>query len=183
MISSNAQAAFKDMVVRAVKTSPLVSGSDSYDVVALCEQDALPSERFVILTVSSYAFRLQLLVHFTPDKATREHFARVTRCTAADLDDQAFVDAIRESGNIFCGNLNRDLGQVFPHVGMSTPNILEHQCVPYLGRLGNSYLCRFEVVNPQGPKFFVSLYVHAYFKLDFCYATAEAESTGELEMF
>ena len=42
--------------------------------------------------------------------------------------EQAFFDAIAERGNICCGILNRDLGHYFPHMGLSTPNILDKEC-------------------------------------------------------
>jgi hypothetical protein len=183
MISTQAQLAFQQMVARAVQSSPLVLPGAHCTVVPEPDRARLATDRVVVLTVSSYVFRLTLLIHFSPDQKTYAHFATVNRLALAEMGEQAFVDAISECGNICCGNLNRDLARIFPHVGMSTPNIIDSRCVASLDKLGAGYLQHFALQQPDGPGFAISLCVNAFGPLDFAGDFAAAEETGELEMF
>jgi len=183
MISPNAREALRQMVVRAIHASPLVVGAGLRTVEAGPELSKGHADQAVVLTVSSYLFRLTLLIHFRDDRVSRTHFATVNRVQAAEMDAQGFSDAIRECGNICCGNLNRDLARVFPHVGMSTPNLIDHRCVAYLGKLGADYVQHFELLDANGPPFAVTVCVKAFAALDFTAELAAEEPTGELEMF
>jgi hypothetical protein len=183
MISSQAQQAFQQMVDRAVQSSPLVVPGVLCTVAPEPELSRLGAQQVVVLTVSSYVFRLTLLIHFSPDEKTYAHFAAVNQLALAEMEEQSFIDAISECGNICCGNLNRDLARVFPHVGMSTPNIIDSRCVAYLDKLGEGYLQHFALQQTGGPSFGVSLCVNPFGPLDFAGDFAEAETTGELEMF
>ncbi|NVO06744.1 MAG: hypothetical protein HXX19_12810, partial [Rhodoferax sp.] len=121
MISSAAQQSFQQMVERAIQASPLVQGAAPRTVELLPDLARLHSTQAVVLSVSSYVFRLTFMLHFSDDAATRQHFAMLARIAPQDFSTQAFMDGIRECGNVCCGNLNRDLVRAFPHIGMSTP--------------------------------------------------------------
>ncbi|MES2948060.1 MAG: hypothetical protein V4858_05895 [Pseudomonadota bacterium] len=82
-----------------------------------------------MLTVASFLFRLPVLIYFSSDEATQGHFARINNIDPSEMSAQAFLDVIGECGNICCGTLNRELVLVCPHVAMSTPNIIERECV------------------------------------------------------
>jgi hypothetical protein len=183
MISTHAQQALQQMVGRAVQASPLQASGSTCTVVSEPALAHMPGERVVVLTIASYAFRLTFMIHFSPDEATFAHFAAVNRLALADMGEQAFVDAISECGNICCGNLNRDLARIFPHVGMSTPNIIDSRCVAYLDKLGQGHQQHFSVKQAGAPGFGISLCVNAFGPLDFQGDFAAAEETGELEMF
>jgi CheY-specific phosphatase CheX len=183
MISSRAQQAFQQMVGRAVQSSPLAASGRSCTLVPELDLARLNAEQVVVLTVASYAFRLNLLIHFSRDAKTYAHFAAVHRLAQEEMGEQTFVDAISECANICCGNLNRDLARHFPHLGMSTPNIIDRRCVAYLDQLGQGHQQHFAVHQPDGPVFAVSLCVNAFGPLDFEGDFAAAEATGELELF
>jgi hypothetical protein len=183
MISSQAQQSISQMVVRAIQASPLVQGDALRTVELVPDLGQVSSTQAAVLTVSSYVFRLTFLLHFADDAPTRQHFAAVARTSAEDFSQQAFMDAIRECGNICCGNLNRDLVRVFPHLGMSTPNLLDRRCADYLGKLGAGHVQHFALLDGGGPQFVVTVCVNAFAELDFTADLAEEETTGELEMF
>jgi CheY-specific phosphatase CheX len=183
MISERAQHALTLMVVRAVKNSPLVIQGGPIEVHSVDKISHVPASRVVALTVATYAFRLTFLIHFSSDAATRTHFAAVNRMNAADMDESMFLDAIRECGNICCGSLNRDLVRLFPHIGMSTPNLLDRQCLAYLERLGRGVVQHFEPVSSSSAKFCITVCINDFDDLDFDGDFACAEDTGELEMF
>jgi hypothetical protein len=183
MISAQTQQALHQMVCRAVQASPLVVDGVVAEVTAEPDLSALPAEQVVVLTVSSYLFRLTFLIYFSPDAATYAHFASANNLVLDEMGEAEFADALRECANMCCGNLNRDLVRRIPHLGMSTPNILDRRCVDYLGKLGKGHQQHFVLRNPQGPHFGVSLCVNAFAPLDFVDDQAPAEETGELEMF
>jgi hypothetical protein len=183
MISPQAQQALHQMVCRAIQASPLVVDGVAANVSAVPDLADLKAEQVVLLTVSSYLFRLTFLIYFSPDAPTYAHFAAVNNLALAEMGEQAFADAISECANMCCGNLNRDLVRTIAHLGMSTPNILDRRCVDYLGKLGDSHLQHFVLHNLQGPDFGVSVCINAFGPLDFADDLGPPEETGELEMF
>ena len=143
-----------------------------------------PETRLAAITLSSYLFRMMVLISFSDDAATRQHIATTIRRPVADMTDKEFLDAISEMANMGCGALSRALSTVFPHIGMSTPNLLDWRCASYLDLLRHGHLRQFTATINSAPLFHVYSCVSEYADLDFAYASsAEAESTGELEMF
>lgn len=183
MISQRAKDGFDFLLKSAIKASLRASPDAPCDVQVLADIGQIKENRMVILTVSSYLFRVMTLLYFAPDKPTREHFAAINKVDAAEMDEQAFLDVIGECGNICCGTLNRELGRYFPHIGMSTPNVLERNCIEYLKVLDAGYTKHFKV-DLGGLTMHMSLCVCDYADIDFAVDMTQAEeSTGELEMF
>jgi hypothetical protein len=183
MISNRARQTLDQMVLRAISASPLQTPNGTRSVEVASSLAHVPAVQTVVLTVSSYQFRLTFMIHYSPDEVTRAHFAGLNRVAPSELGDQEYIDAIRECGNVCCGNLNRDLVRFFPHVGMSTPNIIDRRCVEYLDKLGEGYVQHFVLMDAAGPPFAVSVCVNAFAELDFVGDFAQAEETGALEMF
>ncbi|RXZ38443.1 hypothetical protein D9O50_02605 [Oxalobacteraceae bacterium CAVE-383] len=183
MISQSAREGFNHLLTRALRTS-FVSDEQSCDIDVIADLHGIPASTTVVLTISSYLFRLIVMVHFASDQATREHVARVNKIAAEAMSDQSFHDAVAECGNICCGILNRDLGPVFPHIGMSTPNLIDTRCTGYLDMLDSGHMQHFEVKVDGVPMFHVSLCVCDYADLDFAIDINDAGAdTGELELF
>lgn len=183
MISQKAQHSLRAMLYRAIKSSPLVAATSAYGISPITDVRQISAMNLVVLTVSSYAFRLIFLLHFSLDEKTKSHFSSGSNAASSDTAEREFLDAIRECGNICCGNLNRDLVRVFPHVGMSTPIIIDARSAAYLAKLGDGYLEHVEVAIASGPTFHVSLCVNEFDDLDFELNSDEEEITGELKMF
>jgi hypothetical protein len=171
MISPHAQEGFDLLLIRSLKAS-LPSALEHSEIGVTSDVAGLVEQEAVVLTVSSYLFRLMVMIHFKHEAGTEGH------------DKQVFLDAIAEYGNLFCGILNRELGNYFPHIGMSTPNFLDGHCLSYIQMLNCSHIQHFAVDVDGSPLFHVSLCVSAYDDLDFEVAEDEASaSTGELELF
>jgi hypothetical protein len=184
MISQPARDGFDHLLTRALRASLTVSDEQPCDINVISDLDAIEASTMVVLTVSSYLFRLIVMLHFSPDQATRDHVAHVNKIVPDEMTEQSFHDAIAECGNICCGILNRDLGPIFPHIGMSTPNIIDTRCAAYLDMLNCGHIQHFEVNIEQAPMFHVSLCVCDYADLDFAIDVNEAGAdTGELELF
>lgn len=182
-LSVAAREGFDRLLQQSLRAS-LVPPDSSADISVVEDDGQIDSRRMVVLTISSYLFRAMVMFHFSPDALTRAHFARLTRSNAAEMSEQGFMDAIAESGNLCCGIFNRELGRFFPHLGMSTPNVIDRQCAAYLQRLNYAHLRHFAIDIPGSPRLWVSLCVSAYDHLDFTVSAQEqVESTGELELF
>jgi hypothetical protein len=183
MISQNAQRSLSQILQQGIKASLLASPLDSVAIEPVADTSGFSCTQIVVLSVSSYLFRLLVLIYFTPDALTKAHFATLNKMDVQSMDARAFADAIGECGNICCGSLNRELAMQFPHVGMSTPNILDRQCALYLGALGSTYQQHFDISIPQGPRLHASLCISEFEDLDFDIQISETNSGGELEMF
>jgi hypothetical protein len=184
MISERAKHSL-DQWVRDSLQAALSNSDDtvsSLDTVATL--DDLRATHVVMLSVASYRFRLMLLIYFSHDEATRAHFARSKKIAPTELTAQALEDAICEASNMCCGAFNRALGQVFPHLGMSTPNIVDRRCANHLHLMGFGHLQHFRLQLSSGVPFHASLCVSEYDTLDFeAQHLAPAQATGELEFF
>lgn len=184
MISTRAQKHFDEMLTLGIKASLGGSASNVSEVEPVTTLKDIKETHAVMITVASFLFRLSVLIYFSPDEATRRHFVGVEGDDSAATDDQTFFDAIRECCNVCCGSLNRELARVFPHVAMSTPNIIERECGNHLETLKGGYLQHFRATTDAGSQFYVTLCVRDYANVDFEWAMAqETESSGELEFF
>lgn len=184
MISKHARDGFDHLLIQAIKASLVTSQQDACEVAVITDPSEIKETKIVMLTVSSYLFRLMVFIYFSPDDATKGHFARINNIQAKDMSEQSFYDAIAEYGNICCGILNRDLGQFFPHIGMSTPNIIDKNCSYYLDALNCGHIQHFNVDVNGTAAFHASLCVCDFADLDFIVDVHDADAdTGELELF
>jgi len=184
MITQRAKTSFDRLLQSALRSGLPVDGG-RLEIETVETLDKVKDKKFVVLTVSSYLFRLMATLHFKPDAATRAYFGRGVEEGGPPLTDEEFLDRIAECGNVFCGSLNRELGRFFPHVGMSTPNIIDKDCLRYVDLLGCELVRHYRLRVSDELSLHASLCVTAYGKVDFhAEESAEEEiSTGELEMF
>jgi CheY-specific phosphatase CheX len=184
MISNRAQNSFDQMLMLGIKASMGGTSPETCEVEVVANLNSIRETNVVMLTVSSFLFRMSVLVYFSSDDATRSHFAAVNNVAIAEMNDQAFLDAIRECGNICCGTLNRELARVYPHVAMSTPNIIERECVNHLESLNGGHLQHFRAKTGSDKPFHVTLCVRDYADIDFEWTMVQdTTSAGEMEFF
>ena len=185
MISQQAKDGLEFTMVNALKDALAAPGEDRCDVEVIDSIKGIKDKKMVVLTVSSYMFRVMTMMYFTMNKPTKQHLARINRAEVSDMDDTAFIDVICECGNIACGALNRALAQHFPHIGMSTPNILDNDSAGYLNSLNPNHVQHFKVRVNETLTIYATLCFCAFTDINFAVdmtATTE-ESSGELEMF
>jgi hypothetical protein len=184
MITGRAKAGFDRLLVSSLEGGMPVGGAN-VTVTTTASLAHVRHKKIVILTVSSYLFRLIAILYFSPDAATRAYFNRSAGEGAPALTDEEFLDRVAECGNVCCGALNRELGAFFPHVGMSTPNIVDKDCMRYVDLLGCALVKHYEIALEGGPTMFATLCVADYGLVDF-HVDAAANATldtGELELF
>ena len=184
MISVRAKNSFNECVMLGMR-SALVGPNDSITSLGPVNTILpLQEPELVMLSVASYRFRLMIVLYFSRDAASQAHFAGVNRVPPAEMTPQAFTDAIAECGNMLCGTFNREIGRIYPHVGMSTPNILDSRCGEHLKLMGDGHLQHFALHLQSGMRFIASLCVCEDGDLDFDLPpSAPIENTGELEFF
>lgn len=184
MISQQAKDAFDFLLQSTLKGGMCPSSEDRCEVSIIDDIKEAKEKKVVLLTVSSYVFRVMTMVYFTLNKETKAHFAAINRVDPESMSDSDYLDVICECGNIFCGALNRELAQHFPHLGMSTPNVLDRECVDYLSELDAGYIRHFKLVINDSFTMHASLCVCEFADIDFTVdMTKTEESNGELELF
>lgn len=184
MISQQAKSGFEFLLVNALRAALVSAPEDRIDVTLIDDAREMREESVVLLTVSSYLFRAVTFVSFTLDRQTKQHLAAINRANPESMSLSDYLDVVREVGNIFCGTLNRDLSHYFPYIGMSTPNVLERQCVDHLDELGASFIRHVHAVVNDAVHFHATLCVCDFADLDFRVdTTVQEENHGELELF
>lgn len=190
MISPKAAASIAWLFERALRENS-VAGPQDQCLVTRRPPAALPGDdakkQLVVLSISSYVFRIVALFVFDTNPQTAAHFAKLARSTNPHLQGQALSDAYAELVNMICGAVNRGLRADFRHSGMSTPFVLESSCAQYVSILNPSQTHAFEVVVNDGVRFqlIVCTCVAGGANLDFDVdrSAQEEEVSGELELF
>ena len=184
MISQRAKESFDYTLIGALQGALCASPDDRCEVEVISDVKDITEKKVVLLTVSSYLFRVITLVYFTLNKETQRHFAAINRAEAESMSESDYLDVICECGNIFCGALNRELAKHFPHLGMSTPNVLDRDCMDYLTELDAGYTQHFKISINDNLTMHASLCVCDFADIDFTVdMTQTEESNGELELF
>lgn len=187
MISARAQDGFQRLLHQAVDAGLRSPAGERCRVEPVSSLQEMKAEHAVILTVSSTLFRLIAIVYFTLDEPTKRHFARVKNAAVEEMAEADFLDVIAEHGNIVCGALNRDIARHFPHVGMSTPNIIERHCADYLHELRSGMVAHCKATLEDELVVYATLCVCEDADLDFDVPrqaqVQEEACAGELEMF
>nr|WP_315428082.1 hypothetical protein [uncultured Albidiferax sp.] len=188
MISKSARQGFETLLVKSLQKSLSVMDGDRVDVTEVPATRGFPETHVVVLTSASYVFRVMLFIYFNTDQATQAHFARRggTDTEAEAPSPQAFMDTMCEAANMCCGGFNRELVPFYPHIGLSTPNVLERRCADHITVLNAGLVKHFAITVNDSPMFHASLCVCDYDTLDFHYTPCSQEDTvedGELELF
>lgn len=136
-----------------------------------------PGEILLVVTISSFVFRLLTLFQVGADPATRAYYL--------SAGQQSLDEAFREFANMCCGALNRELSQQIPHLAMSIPYTLSSQCIAFLGELRPHFLSSSAITINDSVQLNATLCMCCSAAVDFvANAPPVAETTaGELEMF
>lgn len=177
-ISEQAKQGMDWVFTKAVRTNLVMNQDDTIDISLLRKGTMdTPEKRIVLLTVASYVFRLLVIFHVDSDRKTREYFTKFD-------SNRDVYEAFGEVGNMCCGALNRDLGNYFLHMGMSTPYVLERECIPFLAELNPDFIWQYKIAINESVVLHATLCLNAHADIDFCVDHSRVEeSVGELEMF
>ncbi len=179
MISEPARQSVDLLFTRAARANLIVSPADAIEVTALPASRKFepPESQIVVLTIASYLFRLLTIFHVDASKVNEGYFVR-------DESERSFFETFGEIGNLCCGAMNRELGKFFPHMGMSTPYVLDRKCLPFIASLAPGYLSHYRIEINNTVSLHATLCLCAYGDIDFRVDPAVAEEeTGALELF
>lgn len=180
MISEQAKAGVDYIFIKAARANLALSADDTCEITPEPELpvNEFPEKTIIILTISSFLFRLLTIFHIDEDDAaTREYFTKGST-------DRSLLEVVSEIGNLCCGAMNRDLLHHFSHLGMSTPYTLTSQSMAFLDELKPGHVAGYAVTINGSVNMHVSLCLCEYAPIDFTVDMAAAEEeTGELEFF
>lgn len=179
MISEQAKQGVNFLFTKAVKANLSVDPADIVEVAQLPDAafSDLPGNNIVVLTISSYLFRLLIIFHVNADRATEGYFTK-------SGSGRSFHEVFGEIGNLCVGAMNRDMGNHFLHLGMSTPYMLESRSLPFLNELKPGYIARHQIGINSDVSLHATLCLCAYAPIDFRVDTSAAdEETGAIELF
>lgn len=184
MISDHAKSGIQLILTNALNECFCVNGSTPA-VTPATEMKPGPNTRVTVLTVTSYIFKLVLVVCFEANDNTKQLFLNdAAQFSSAEQAEQALNDVISEKENLCCGILSRELAEFFPHIGMSTPNFIESGSLTFLHQLHYDYVQYFGLDLGNEVTMQVGLCMCAYDDVDFTVvAKEEVAETGELELF
>lgn len=179
MISEQAKDSIERIFRQAARLRLTVGSGDSCEIAQGAPHDGAADSELIVLTISSIAFRLLLVLHFDNDDATRDYYLGAGQAT---LDER-----LLEVCNLCCGAMNHQLLEYFPDLGMSTPYVLSGHCLTYLGQLKPDFLSSYRVTVNGAVQLGATVCVCADAPVDFVATVADvaevAESAGELELF
>jgi hypothetical protein len=179
VISADAQNSFDRIFRKAAQARLPIDTSDLCGIVPIANASAgaTKNTQVVVLTISSIVFRMLLILHFDEDDTTHRYYLK-------DNDERPFQEVFLEICNLCCGAMNQELLSYFPDLGMSTPYVLNAQCLPHLHELKPGLLSSYSVTLNDSVRLAATVCVCAHAPIDFVADTSATEETsGELELF
>ncbi|HWZ62989.1 MAG TPA: hypothetical protein VNX02_08205 [Steroidobacteraceae bacterium] len=132
--------------------------------------------RVLLMTISSFTFRLITVFQLSDEQPTRDYYTAGT----ADKDLDA---TFSEFANMCCGALGRELFAQFRHIGMSIPYLLEWQCAKYLQDLSPRLVSSYDIAIEDTARIKATLCVCCERQLEFAPPVIDsAQSSGDLEL-
>jgi hypothetical protein len=186
MISHRAKTGFEKLFARSLDESLRTETCPVWHIQPVSAK-AIDAKHFIMLTISSFDFRLIVLLHFSTDTSAFGYVADNIKVPAEELTYARYQDYLSETGNLLCGTIKRLLFQIYPHLGMSSPNHLILESLKYVDSIKIDHSIHLNAQSESGAGFYGSLYISAVGNLDFDPAViAETEENiemGALELF
>ena len=161
--------------------------SDAWRVEPLPDVDHIRLNEFVLLTISSFHFRILVLLHFSAMSTALNYVADALKQAPETLSENGCYDYLAELGNQFCGEVKRIVGMQYPHIGMSTPMRLSHTSLPFVHNLKTCAATHVRAIRDDKDIFAGSIYLCTDagfdFQVDSKLAKENQVQTSALELF
>lgn len=164
---------------KAAKSCLARSTTDSCDVAPTSSKvsEAPTGERLVLVTISSFTFRLLVIFHLCESAQAREYF--IGSGVGRTLEESFY-----EVANMCCGALSREIAQQYRHLAMSIPFTLSGSCIGYLHELRPQHVCDYLITLNQSVQVRVTLCMCCSVPFELSSTEVDSEPvSGELEMF
>jgi hypothetical protein len=179
VISQQAKQGIDYIFAKSARNNLILDPGDVCNIEMLNESSGhkFLEKDIVVLTISSFLFRVMTIFHIGEDAATRDYFLKKT-------PNKSLTEVFSEVGNLCSGAMNRELLQHFPHLGMSTPYTLSSRCLSFLSELNPGHLSRHAITINGSAHLQATVCMCGYAPIDFTVdTTATADTSGELELF
>ncbi len=178
MLSDQSRQGLTNAFERAARATIVRSQDDVCEIMA--EPDAIAAigaDPLLVITISSFAFRLLTLFHVADNDANRAYFVPAgASCT--------LQEGFAEVANLCSGALSREMSPIFPHLAMSIPSTLNAQCIDSLAQLKPEYTSRHTVAINSTVQVTVTLCMCCSAPVDIPATIVQAQAaSGELEIF
>jgi hypothetical protein len=138
---------------------------------------ATAAEKLIVVTISSFKFRLLVIFHFDEAAAPREYFL------GADAK-RSMEEVFYEISNMCCGALNRDILCDFQHLAMSVPYTLAGACMTHISELRPEYISSSIVTINDSVRVRLTLCLCCSAPVAFSATSAASQTeSGALELF
>jgi len=186
MISNRAKTGFEKLFSKGLVESVRTETYPIWHIQPVSAKE-IKAKHFIMLTISSFDFRLIVLLHFSTESAAFKYVADNIKIPASELTYSRYQDYLSETGNLLCGTIKGLLFQIYPHLGMSSPNHLSLDSLKYVNTIKIDHSIHLLAKSEYGASFYGSLYISSVGNLDFDPAeiaiSEEKVEMGALELF
>ena len=177
MISLQARQGIEHIFKQSVSKTLVLDAGDFCQIEKLPENTKYQGKDIVVLTISSFLFRVFSIFHICDDSHARNYFLQ-------HAPDRKLTEVFSEISNLCSGAMNCELLRYFPHLGMSTPYTLSGGSLPYLNDYKSGHLTHFQITINGTIRLQATLCMYGYAPVDFAFDKTAAETiSGELELF
>ena len=179
MLSDQSRQGLDSAFERAARGTLVRSQDDACQIVTESADGtaALSADPLLVITISTFAFRLLTLFQVADNDANRAYFL-------APGADCTLQEGFAEVANLCSGALSREMSSIFPHLAMSIPSRLSPQCLDSLAQLKPDYTSRHTVAINIGVQVSVTLCMCCSAPVDIPVTIAQQQAaSGELEIF
>ena len=179
MMTEQSRQSLGDSFCRAAKLGLVRAPEDALHIEQLAglQPATRPGEAVLVITTSSFAFRLLTIFHVVSTPESLSYYG--DRAGEQKLDV-----SFAEFANLCCGALNRELSVHFPHLAMSIPYCLSSQCLNCLDDLKPEFLSRYAITINDSVRLEATLCMCCSAPVDIVTTASLVEqTTGELELF
>lgn len=179
MLSDQTGRNLADAFRRAATATLIRSAGDVCDInVAKGTEAELRTEApLLLITISSFVFRLVVIFQISGSEATRQYYAG---SGSAVNSEETFTEVV----NLCCGALSRELSAQFKHLAMSIPYRLESACLNFLGELKAGLTTTYDISINDAARMRATLCISSSRPIELAApASAVSHTGGALEMF
>jgi hypothetical protein len=179
MLSEQSKRSIAAVFQKAAGVCLVRTPGDMCNIVPTEDRDsgAQLSDELLLITISSFVFRLLTIFQVAESPATRAYFV-------SGAADRTLHDGFSEFANLCCGAMNRELSLHGPQLAMSIPYTLSRHCMTFLEALKPQYLASYAITINDSVQLQVTLCLCCHTPVDFPVSTDAVEhGGGELEMF
>lgn len=164
---------------KAVQTNLVRDPGDACEIakVELRTMGEISGGTVHLITLSSFVFRLLMIYRIDDSAANRAYYV-------SEAGSQSLEGVFAENANMCGGALNRDLAEDFPHLAMSTPEVVSSQCIAFLGDLQPQYLSSYLITINSSVQLQATLCLCCSAPIEIAAGLHRSEEpVGELELF